>query len=133
MFPQPMGMEMGGNKSVLNYKIVKCKNFDKDGTCKYGVHCTFAHGDKELRNKSQNMLQMNSPLMMAPMMNEMYAMPIMIPPSGMDMTQMPQMMVPGNMNPNQFMMMNMMQQSPDGMNNNNDNNNSEPKMEINQQ
>ena len=49
-------MPLGGNanknqNNILNYKIVKCRNFEKDGTCKYGNHCTFAHGDKELRNK----------------------------------------------------------------------------------
>ena len=47
-------MNQGGQgknqKNPLNYKIVKCKNFEKDGTCKYGSHCTFAHGDKDLRS-----------------------------------------------------------------------------------
>ncbi len=134
-FPQ-MGMADAGKKmqnSMLNYKIVKCKNWEKDGTCKYGAHCTFAHGDKELRNKSQNLYQMNSPMMMIPMMNEMYPIPMMMPAPGMDMNQMPQMMAPQNINQNQFMMM--MPPIQDGMNNNNDNNNNnaEPKGEINQQ
>ena len=31
-------------KNPLNYKIVKCKNFEKEGTCKYGAMCSFAHG-----------------------------------------------------------------------------------------
>ena len=44
--------------SMLNFKIVKCKNWEKDGTCKYGVHCTFAHGDTELRHKNDNLYQM---------------------------------------------------------------------------
>ena len=47
-FPQPMVGGQNANKmqnSMLNFKIVKCKNWEKDGTCKYGVHCTFAHGD----------------------------------------------------------------------------------------
>ena len=68
----------------LNYKIVKCKNWEKDKTCKYGVHCTFAHGDSELRNKADNLYQFNPsfPLMM----------PIMMPTQGMDMAQMQQLM-----------------------------------------
>ena len=134
-FPQSIGTEKGNKNqnNILNYKTIKCKNFDKDGTCKYGAYCTFAHGDQELRTISQNMYQMNNQMMMIPMMSEMYPMPIMMPPGGMDMNQMPKMMASGNMNQNQFMMMNMMmQQSPDGMNNNNDNNNSEPKNDMNQ-
>ena len=117
--------------SILNYKIVKCKNFEKDGTCKYGAHCTFAHGDKDLRNKSQNLYQMNNPMMVFPMMNDMCGMPIMMAPPGMDMNQM-QMMAAGNMNQNQFMMANMMPPAPDGMINN-DNTNDEPKNDIDQQ
>ena len=88
------------NKSqsnFLNYKIVKCKNWEKDRTCKYGVHCTFAHGDEDLRNKADNLYQMNTNIqMMVPMMF----------PQGMDMRQMEQIML-GNqlmmgmgMNPN---------------------------------
>ena len=132
-FPQQMGMEVGNKmqNSILNYKIVKCKNFEKDGTCKYGAHCTFAHGDKDLRNKSQNLYQMNNPMMVFPMMNDMCGMPIMMAPPGMDMNQM-QMMAAGNMNQNQFMMANMMPPAPDGMINN-DNNNDEPKNDIDQQ
>ena len=53
--------------SLLNYKIVKCKNWEKDGTCKYGMHCTFAHGDKDLRNKGDNLYSMNNQIMMMPM------------------------------------------------------------------
>ena len=45
-------------KNALNYKIAKCKNWEKDGTCKYGAHCTFAHGNNELRNKNDNMIRM---------------------------------------------------------------------------
>jgi hypothetical protein len=37
-----------------NYKIVKCKYWEKDGTCRYGTLCTFAHGEQELRTKSDN-------------------------------------------------------------------------------
>lgn len=42
-----------------NFKIVKCKNWEATGTCKYGSVCTFAHGDTELRTKSDNNLQMS--------------------------------------------------------------------------
>ena len=67
-------------KNTLNYKIVKCKNWEKDKACKYGAHCTFAHGDSELRNKADNLYQMGPNMgMMLPLM--------------MDMSQMPQMMV----------------------------------------
>ena len=45
-------------KNSLNYKIAKCKNWEKEGSCKYGAFCTFAHGNNELRNKSDNMIQM---------------------------------------------------------------------------
>ena len=96
--------------SLINYKIVKCKNWEKDGTCKYGVHCTFAHGDKDLRNKGENIFQMNNPMMMIPMMYDMNSVPIMMsPPPGMDMNQMQQIMLsnqlmmslnPGLQNPN---------------------------------
>ena len=41
-------------KNALNYKIVKFKNWEKDRTCKYGAHCTFALGDEEIRNKNDN-------------------------------------------------------------------------------
>lgn len=37
-----------------NFKIVKCKNFEKEGQCKYGNTCTFAHGEGELRTKTEN-------------------------------------------------------------------------------
>ena len=63
-------------KNALNYKIVKCKNWEKDGTCKYGVHCTFAHGDREIRNKSDNLYQMQPGMgvMVQPFMFDMNAM-----------------------------------------------------------
>jgi hypothetical protein len=44
-------------KNPLNFKIVKCKNFERDGNCKYGAQCTFAHGDSELRTKTDNYTQ----------------------------------------------------------------------------
>jgi hypothetical protein len=80
------------NKSqnnLLNYKIVKCKNWEKDKTCKYGAHCTFAHSDEELRNKTDNLYQFGSSFQMM--------MPMMFPP-GMDMAQMQQFMVNNPMN-----------------------------------
>ena len=71
--------------NILNYKIVKCKNWEKDQTCKYGAHCTFAHGDSELRNKADNLYQMNPsfPVMM----------PVMMPTQSMDLNQMQQLMM----------------------------------------
>ena len=84
--------------SLLNYKIVKCKNWEKDKSCKYGAHCTFAHGDEDLRNKADNLYLFNPAFSF---------MPMMIQPSGMDMAQMQQtmannqfMMEMNNMNPN---------------------------------
>ena len=51
--------------NAQNYKIVKCKYFEKDGTCRYGTLCSFAHGDKELRKKNDYI--MNTPdIMMDP-------------------------------------------------------------------
>ena len=63
-------------KNALNYKIVKCKNYEKDGTCKYGAHCTFAHGDSEVRNKNDNLYQMQPGmgLTVQPFMVDMHAM-----------------------------------------------------------
>ena len=85
---QNMGMNNNSNNksqhNYLNYKIVKCKNWEKDHTCKYGAHCTFAHGDADLRNKADNLHQMNNSF---PMM-----MPLAIPP-GMSMSQMQQVML----------------------------------------
>ena len=42
-----------------NFKIIKCKNWETSGSCKYGSVCTFAHGDSELRTKSDNNIQMS--------------------------------------------------------------------------
>ena len=86
-----IGMGSKNQNNMLNYKIVKCKNWEKDKSCKYGAHCTYAHGEEELRNKADNLYQMNPtfPLMM----------PIITNPQNMDMSQIPQFM-PNN----QFMM-----------------------------
>ena len=73
--------------NLLNYKIVKCKNWDKDGTCKYGAHCTFAHGNEELRNKADNLYQFNPSMQ--------FMMPVMMPTVGMDANQMQQLMANG--------------------------------------
>lgn len=123
----PQGFHMMPNNpskiqnSLYNYKIVKCKNFEKDGTCKYGDHCTFAHGDKDLRSKTENMYSMNpNPMFMMPMVMDM---PFMMPPQGMDMNQLQQMMMQqGNVPPNMIMGNPMMMANPQDMMNNNDNN-----------
>ena len=77
-------------KNIMNYKIVKCKNFEKDGVCKYGSHCTFAHGDEELRSKVDPLTQQQ----MA-QMAQMGQMPMMMPQNYMIDYQM--MMMPGMM------------------------------------
>ena len=89
--PQNMMMNMynqpnmnNKQNSLLNYKIVKCKNWEKDKTCKYGMHCTFAHGEEELRNKADNLYQFNPGFP--------YMMPMMIPSGQIDMSQMQQFM-----------------------------------------
>ena len=100
--------------NIINYKIVKCKNFEKDGTCKYGQHCTFAHGDKDLRNKNENMYQMNNPIMMMPFPYPMEGGFQVMVPQGVDMSQMQPMMMAQNP---QFMAMNMMGNNEMGNNN----------------
>ena len=40
----PAGISSQVMKNPLNYKIVKCKNYERDGTCKFGAMCSFAHG-----------------------------------------------------------------------------------------
>ena len=98
-FPQ---MPLGGNanknqNNILNYKIVKCKNFEKDGTCKYGNHCTFAHGNNELRNRNENLIKMQPGLgiMVQPFMMNMQ--------SVMQMGQMNQLQAMENNGMNNFM------------------------------
>ena len=121
-FPQiPMGGNNNKNQNnILNHKTKKCKNFEKDGTCKYGAHCTFAHGDRELRNKQANLQQMNNNPMMMPVGYGLEGIPFMIP-QGIDMNQMQLMMPsPGNLGSNPYMM-NMMGPPMEGMNNNENN------------
>ena len=89
--------------TIINYKIAKCKNWEKDKTCKYGGKCTFAHGDEELRNKADNISNMTQPYQMfMPLFLEQGGMPIMMQPNpGFDFNQM-QMM--GNIDQNPLMM-----------------------------
>ena len=122
-----MGNPGKNQNNILNYKIVKCKNFEKDGTCKYGQHCTFAHGDKDLRNKTENMYQMNNPMMIMPFPYPMDGQFQVMMPQGVDMNQMQQMQAMMAQNP-RFMAMNMM-----GNNDMNNNNNGEQKAENTQQ
>ena len=90
--PSPMDQLQ---KSIMNYKIVKCKNFEKDGVCKYGAHCSFAHGDAELRSKvdpltQQQLLQLGQ-MGQLPMMYPNYMMDysmMMMPMQGFDYSQM---------------------------------------------
>ena len=60
-------------KNAYNYKIAKCKNWEKSGTCKYGSYCTFAHGNNELRNRNDNRIKMQPGmnLMLQPFMMNM--------------------------------------------------------------
>ena len=103
--------------SMLNYKIVKCKNWEKDKTCKYGAHCTFAHGDTDLHTKNDNLYISNTVPVMIPY--DMSSMGMMMPPN-MDINQMQQMMA-GNMGQNPLMMGMMM--APNGnIQNSNENN-----------
>ena len=105
---QPMNPMLGNfmdkaQNNIVNYKIVKCKNWEKDKTCKYGAKCTFAHGDSELRNKSDNISQMSQTFPIMPFLIDQNGMPIMVQPgAGFDYNQM--QMMAGNMEQNQFMM-----------------------------
>ena len=103
------------SNSMLNYKIVKCKNWEKDKTCKYGVHCTFAHGDNDLRTKSDNLYMGTSIPVMIPYY-DMNSMGMMMPPN-VDINQMQQMMA-GNMGQNPLMMGMMMPPNGNFQNNN---------------
>ena len=102
--------------NAQNYKIVKCKYFEKDGSCRYGSLCTFAHGDEDLRTKSDNIMAtqaqlsnpmfnplamgMNNPMLMNIKMQQS---PYMVDPQMMMMD--PNVMM--NMNMNNPMLMNM--------------------------
>ena len=84
-------------KTALNYKIAKCKNWEKNGKCKYGNHCTFAHGNNELRNRNENLIKMQPGLgiMVQPFMMNMQ--------SVMQMGQMNQLQGMENNGMNNFM------------------------------
>ena len=106
--PTPQQNKNKIQNNILNYQIVKCKNWEKDKTCKYGTHCTFAHGDEDLRNKADNMYPMGPGFpMMLPMIYDMSQM-------NMIMQQNPDLVQMQMMNPNPLMM-NMM---PNNMNKN---------------
>ena len=60
---QNISSENKKGPNLQNYKIVKCKYWEKDGTCRYGTLCTFAHGDNELRKKSENIALIQNDLM----------------------------------------------------------------------
>lgn len=110
---------------MMNYKIVKCKNFEKEGQCKYGNHCTFAHGDNELRSKTDSMvggMGMGTNPQQSPMMPYQQYMYDYMMMNQMQMGNMPgvggfpQMPVDYSQgDPNMYMMMNM----PTDMNMNN--------------
>jgi hypothetical protein len=53
---QNISSENKKGPNLQNYKIVKCKYWEKDGTCRYGTLCTFAHGNSELRSKNDNIV-----------------------------------------------------------------------------
>lgn len=102
-------------RNPLNYKIVKCKNWERDGTCKYGAHCTFAHGDDDLRNKTDNLYQLQ-PMPMLPIcdINGMS----MVVPQGVDVNAMTMSMpmMPLGMEQNMQNMYMNMNMSPQQMN-----------------
>lgn len=80
VMPQPMALAAKQQqRNPLNYKIVKCKNWERDGTCKYGAHCTFAHGDNDVRSKSDNLYQMQPMQMAMPIIYDMNGNPITMP------------------------------------------------------
>ena len=78
---------------LINYKTQRCKNFEKNGICKYGELCTYAHGDKDLRTKDENITQMNQlifGMMFAnqKMMNQGFILPVKCEPISIpEMTQ----------------------------------------------
>ena len=51
---------------MINYKIVKYKNWEKEKTYSYDVHCTFAHGDTDLHKKNGNLYMSNTAPSMIP-------------------------------------------------------------------
>jgi hypothetical protein len=39
-----------------NYKTQTCKNFEKEGKCKFAEKCSYAHGGTDLRNPYDNII-----------------------------------------------------------------------------
>ncbi|CDW71209.1 zinc finger [Stylonychia lemnae] len=39
-----------------NFKTQTCKNYEKEGKCKFGDKCSYAHGNTDLRNPYENIL-----------------------------------------------------------------------------
>lgn len=54
-FDDPLPKQAAADKSdkvpYSNYKTIKCCYFYRDGVCPFGIRCSFAHGDYELRSK----------------------------------------------------------------------------------
>jgi hypothetical protein len=50
-----------------NYKTQTCKNFEKEGRCKFGEKCSYAHGAQELRSPYENIL---IPPQLVPQLNQ---------------------------------------------------------------
>ena len=105
---QKMATQEKKSLNLQNYKIVKCKYWEKDHNCRYGSLCTFAHGDEELRTKSDNMIanqgQMGGfPNMGMGMGGFPQGNPYMMPP--MDPMMMAMMMQPQDPNFNNPFMM----------------------------
>lgn len=42
------------DKMATNYKTTMCRYFEEGKICKYGDHCSYAHGDHELRTQLDN-------------------------------------------------------------------------------
>lgn len=80
---QSYQMEQTKGPNPQNYKIVKCKYWHQDNTCRYGSLCTFAHGDEELRTKSDNVMHNQFDPMSSDQMNMGMNQP-MFPPGVMN-------------------------------------------------
>ena len=120
MNPQMSAFNDKAQNNAINYKIAKCKNWEKDQTCRYGNKCSFAHGDEELRKKEDNMKNFNPGIPMFMMMDP-NGQPMMVPAAqGLDINQMNMNMnmpmMPPNFDPNQFMMGMMPTNFPQGGN-----------------